>query len=123
MMIELPVGSLYEGLFMKQADDYIPIELWHEAKKFIQDITDDVDIYNKFRTFEKNLNEEALKFVAWWEFKRYLDFPHALFLLYENFENINKAIGNYDVMDGFNQLQMRLILYYRLLKENEIIND
>ena len=108
---------------MRQVDDYIPIELWHEAKNFIQNITDDVDIYNKFKTFEKNLNENALKFAAWWDFKKYLDYPHALILLYENIPNIDETIGAYDVLDGFNQLQMRMILYYKLLKENGLINE
>ena len=108
---------------MRQIDDYVQVELWHEAKSFVQNITDDVDIYNKFKTFEKNLHVDALKFVAWWDFKKYLDYPHALILLYENMSKIDEAIGEYEVFDGFNQLQMRMILYYKLLRENGLINE
>ena len=47
---------------MRQIDDYIPIELWRESKNFLEEINCDIEIYEKFKTFEKNLNEEALKF-------------------------------------------------------------
>lgn len=124
MMTVLHVEKLIRDLFMKRDDDYIPIELWHEAKNFIQDITDDITIFNKFRNFDNiTINDEALKFAVWWEFKRYLDYPHSLILIYENYEDILKAIGTYDVMDGFNQLQNKLVLLYKLLKENGMIND
>ena len=53
---------------MRQIDDYIPIELWHESKNFLEEINCDIEIYEKFKTFEKNLNEDALKFEAWWNF-------------------------------------------------------
>ena len=105
-------------------DEYIPMELWREARQFILDISDDVEIFNKFRNFEGiEINDEALKFVAWWEFKRYREHPHALILLYENLTKIDEEIGTYDVMDGFNQLQLKLVLLYELLKKNEMIND
>ena len=109
---------------MNRADDYIPIEIWHEAKSFITEITDDVDIFNKFRCFDNiTLKDEALKFVAWWDFKRYLDYPHSLILIYENIGEIDKAMGDYDVMAGFDKLQLKLCLLYELLKKNEMIND
>ena len=124
MMTALPAVKLLRDLFMNRADDYIPIELWHEAQNFIQDITDDIDIFNKFRNFENlEIKEEALKFAAWWDFKRYMDYPHSLILIYENIDEILRTVGTYDVMDGFNQLQLKLVLLYELLKKNGMIND
>ena len=118
MMTALPAVKLLRDLFMNRADDYIPIELWHEAKNFIQDITDDIDIFNKFRNFENlEIKEEALKFAAWWDFKRYMDYPHSLILIYENIDEILRTVGTYDVMDGFNQLQLKLVLLYELLEK------
>ncbi|MCR4736013.1 MAG: hypothetical protein K5829_13520 [Treponema sp.] len=109
---------------MKTTDDYIPIELWHEAKDFIKSITDDVDIFNKFKCFDNmKFEEEALKFVAWWDLKSYLQHPHALILIYENIGNIEIEVGKYDLMDGFNQLQKKLVLLYELLKKNGMINE
>ena len=111
MMTALPAVKLLRDLFMNRADDYIPIELWHEAKNFIQDITDDIDIFNKFRNFENlEIKEEALMFAAWWDCKRYMDYPHSLILIYENIDEILRTVGTYDVMDGFNQLQLKLVL-------------
>lgn len=109
---------------MRAADDYIPVELWHESKNFIQVITDDVEIYKKIKTFSSvKPNEEADKFVAWWDLKRYTEVPHALILIYENLERINEAVGNYDVLDGLNKLQVKMILFYRLLKKEGMINE
>ena len=108
---------------MKVADDYVPVEIWHEAKDFIKDISDDIEIYEKFRALENNPSEEALKFSAWWSFKRYVDYPHSLILLYENLERIQTEIGAYDVLDGFRKLEYKLVLLYRLLKDNGMINE
>ena len=30
---------------MRQTDDYIPIDIWHEAKDFVKEVTDEVEIY------------------------------------------------------------------------------
>lgn len=108
---------------MRQIDDYIPIELWHESKNFLEEINCDIEIYEKFKTFKKNLNEEALKFEAWWNFKRYADYPHSLSLLYDNISKIDIEIGGYDMLDGFRKLETKLVMLYRLLKENGMIND
>lgn len=124
MMTERPADVPVRYLFMKAADDYIPVELWREAKSFVQNITDDVEIYKKIRILENfNQNVEADKFVAWWDFKRYLDNQHSLFLIYENIENITLCVGKYDVMNGFYQLQQKMILLYRLLRQNGMINE
>lgn len=108
---------------MRQIDDYIPIELWHESKNFLEEINCDIEIYEKFKTFEKDLNEDALKFEAWWNFKRYTNFPHSLSLLYDNIVRIDIEIGGYDMLDGFRKLEQKLVLLYRLLKENGMINE
>ncbi|MCI7566533.1 MAG: hypothetical protein MST05_07515 [Treponema sp.] len=108
---------------MRQIDDYIPIELWHESKNFLEEINCDIEIYEKFKTFEKNLNEDAQKFEAWWNFKRYADYPHSLSLLYDNITKIDIEIGGYDMLDGFRKLETKLVMLYRLLKENGMIND
>ncbi len=109
---------------MRAVDDYIPVELWHESKNFIQVITDDVEIYKKIRNFDSvKKSDEADKFVAWWDLKRYTEVSHALILIYENLEKINMTVGNYDVLDGLNKLQMKMILFYRLLKKQEMINE
>ena len=108
---------------MRQIDDYIPIELWHESKNFLEEINCDIEIYEKFKTFEKNLNVVVLIFVAWWNFKRYADYPHSLSLLYDNITKIDIEIGGYDMLDGFRKLETKLVMLYRLLKENGMIND
>lgn len=108
---------------MRQIDDYIPIELWHESKNFLEEINCDIEIYEKFKTFEKNLNEDALKFEAWWNFKRYADYPHSLSLLYDNIVRIDIEIGGYDMLDGFKKLEQKLVLLYWLLKENGMTNE
>ena len=38
-------------------------------------------------------------------------------------DEINKKIGEYDLLDGYGQLQLKLIQFYRLLKENGMINE
>ncbi|MBR5033482.1 MAG: hypothetical protein IKX70_07430 [Treponema sp.] len=108
---------------MMKVDDYIPVELCHEAKDFIKEISGDVLIFNQFRKLEKNISEEALKFAAWWEFGRYLDNRHSLVLLYENIMTIYETVGKYEVMNGFDQLQFKLILFYRLLKKHGMIDE
>lgn len=108
---------------MRQIDDYIPIELWHESKNFLEEINCDIEIYEKFKTIEKNLNADALKFEAWWNFKRYADYPHSLSLLYDNIVRIDIEIGGYDMLDGFRKLEQKLVLLYRLLKENGMTNE
>ena len=52
-----------------------------------------------------------------------MDYPHSLILIYENIDEILRTVGTYDVMDGFNQLQLKLVLLYELLKKNGMIND
>ena len=109
---------------MRAVDDYIPVELWYESKNFIQVITDDVEIYKKIRSFDSvKKSDEADRFVAWWDLKRFTEVPHALILIYENLERINETVGNYDVLDGLNKLKMKMVLFYRLLKKQEMIDE
>ena len=109
---------------IKMPDDYIPIDVWREAKEFVVSTGDDIKIYKQFRNFTSSKqSEEADKFVAWWEFGRFRDYPHSLILLYENLSDIYKTIGNDDGMNGYEQLQYKLIQFYRILKNNVMIND
>ena len=109
---------------MRAVDDDYPIELWHESKNFLQVITDDVEIYKKIRNFDSvKKSNEADKFVAWWDLKRYTDQHHSLILIQENLNSINETVGNYDVLDGLNKLQMKMVLFYRLLKKQEMIDE
>ena len=109
---------------IKVPDDYIPIDIWREAKEFVVSTGDDIKIYKQFRSFPTSKkSEEADKFVAWWEFGRFRDFPHSLILLYENLEEIYKTIGCDDVMNGYEQLQFKLIQFYRILKTNGMIHE
>ena len=105
-------------------DDYIPKECWDEAKCFFAEITDEIEIYKKIRKLGSvKQNDEADKFVAWWELGRYCDYNHSLFLIYENIGTINSSVGEYDLQDAFMQQQMKMVLLYRLLKENGMINE
>ena len=109
---------------MRAVDDYIPVDLWHESKNFIQVITDDVEIYKKIKSFDSvKQSDEADKFTAWWDLKRYRDYHHALIVILENLPKINNAVGNYDLLDGLNKLQMKMILFYRLLKKEGLIDE
>ena len=109
---------------MRKSDDYIPIELWRESKNFFQDMSDNVEIYKKIKSLGSiKANEEADKFVAWWELQRYTEYPHALGVLYENVSKVDEAVEGAELVDAFYQLQFKMILFYRLLKEEGMIND
>ncbi len=106
------------------SDDYIPIELYHESKDFIQVMSDNVEIYCSIRKIDSlKPCEEADKFVAYWNFARYNDFPHALITLYENMEAIDDSIGTMDQVNAIEYLQLRMKKYYLLLKENGMIDE
>lgn len=109
---------------IKMDDDYIPKDIWKNAKNFVFLIEDNITIYKQFRSFPTSKqNEEADKFIAWWELGRFRDYPHSLILLDENLSNIYKTIGKDDVMNGYEQLQFTLVQLYKILKDNGMIND
>ena len=108
---------------MKKVNDYVPIEFCHAAKEFVLEISGDVKIFNQFRQLEKNISEEALKFAAWWELGRYLENRHSVVLLNDNINEVYRTIEMNNVLDGFNQLQLKLVLFYRLLKKNRMIDE
>jgi len=108
----------------KTPENYIPTDCWRDAKDFFVSIRDDVDIYKKFKCFSNmKQNEEADKFVVWWSLERFAEKPEALLLINDHLEEILKAITMSNFIDGYEQLQYKLILFYRLLKENGIINE
>ena len=109
---------------IKMPDDYIPIDIWHEAKDFVVNIGDDITIYKSFKNFpNRKPSEEADKFCAWWDFGRFRDYPHSLILLYEALDQIYKTIGSDDVINGYEQLTLKLKLFYEILKANGMIDD
>ena len=109
---------------MRQIDDYIPVELWHEAKQFVEDVKDDVDIYHNAGKVA-NLKQciEADKFCAYWSMESYEKFPHALITLYENKPLIDEKYDINDIVNPFELLQLRFKAYYLLLKEKGMIDD
>ena len=122
MMTERRVAGLLECLCMSLDIDYIPYELQEDAAWLLIEIGDDVELYGQFEklgAIEKNA--EADKFCVWWDMRLFLEHPHSLIILYENIKRIDLEIGQYDVLDGINRLQLKLVKLYRLMKENEMI--
>ena len=109
---------------IRKIEDYIPVELFHEAKTFVREMDDDVEIYKKIRTL-KALKpcEEADKFCAYWNLKSYEKYPHALITLYEAKNLIDKKLLSGDVMNAFEVQQMRMKNYYLFLKDKGLINE
>lgn len=104
-------------------DNYIPLDEIKEAKSFFEELKGDVEIYKQFSKLENFPPDvEADKFAAWWEVTGCLEHPDSLWVLYENIEAITSEIGNYDLVEGYYQLRMKLILMYRLLKEKGLID-
>lgn len=104
-------------------DNYIPLDEIKEAKSFFEELKGDVEIYKQFSKLESFPPDvEADKFAAWWEVMGCLEYPDSLWVLYENSETITSEIGNYDLVEGYYQLRMKLILMYRLLKEKGLID-
>ena len=62
-----------------------------------------------------------LSLVAWWYMERYLNFPHALGMIYEYKEEIEKFCETSNLMDVFIFLQKKMIFLYRLAKANGYI--
>ena len=109
---------------MKQDDDYVPIDLWREAKSLFENLEMDVELYKKIRAFPDFKQDiEADKFIAWWELDEFDNYPHALYILLENVDKIDETIASYNFVDAFDQLKMKMILFYRLLKEKGMIHD
>lgn len=107
---------------MIKIDDYVPVELWREAKKFVQEVTDEVEIYKIIcKTDAVKPCEEADKFCAYWDLEGYERFPHALITLYEAKPGIDQMFTVNDVMSSFECEQMRIKHYYLLLKEKGMI--
>ncbi|MCQ2602263.1 MAG: hypothetical protein MJ184_12955 [Treponema sp.] len=110
---------------MRISDEgYIPIELYHEAKDFVQRIDEDVEIYKKIKSFSNTKPcLEADKFCAYWILQSYENFPHALITLYENKNEIDDRFGPSDALTVIDCMQFRFKSYYELLKANNMIED
>ena len=107
---------------MSNSDDYVPVELWHEAKKFVQDVKDEVEIYKIVcKTGALKPCDEADRFCAYWNLESYEKYPHALITLYEYKPLIDKHFENSDVINAFEVQQLKLKNYYLVLKEKGMI--
>ena len=105
----------------KIREEVIDITCRRKAENFFYELKDNVQIYKRIRKLDNfKQNKIADKFVAWWESERYAKYPHALILLYENMSLINNYVGTYNPLDGFRQLQMKLVLLHRFLEIYEM---
>lgn len=107
---------------MKQIDDYVPVEIWREAKAFVKEVSEDVEIYKIIqKTDGVKPCEEADKFCAYWNLESYEKYPHALITLYEAKPLIDSHFETSDIMNAFEVLQLRMKNYYFVLKEKGMI--
>ena len=107
---------------MRQMEDYIPVELWHEAKDFIKNMDVDVSIFHDAQGIMKIAEcLEAKKFCAYWSLKGYEKHPHALITLYENKPDIDDKYDIHDIVNPIECLQLRFRDYYLLLKDKGMI--
>lgn len=68
-------------------------------------------------------NAEADEFATWWNFARYVNFPHVLGLIYEFYDEILELLGDDSLMNGFMQLQKKLVFLCRLAKEDNYMGE
>ena len=109
---------------MGKLQDYIPSECIKDARDFIKTLGEDVAIYRQLRTYHLTGNdEEAEKFAAYFYMGTYMQYPHALITLYEAQERIDEAFGPYDAQNVTEFINYRMRSYYRLLKNNGMIDD
>ena len=109
---------------MIKIDDYIPPELWREAKSFVENMDGDVSIFHnaeEVMTLPKCI--EAEKFCAYWAMESYQNHPHALIVLFENKPDIDDKYNIHDIVNPFECLQLRFKEYYLLLKEKGMIDE
>jgi len=107
-----------------EKDTYLPLSCIHEAKDFLETLKDEVDIYRQLIKLRyAQADPEAEKFCAYFIMGSYSRFPHALITLYEAHAAIDEAFGPYDTQNIFAFMQYRMKSYYRLLKQNGMIDD
>jgi hypothetical protein len=109
---------------MEKKQDYIPGECIRTARDFVKTLGEDVEIYRQLRTLHlTGDNEEAEKFVAYFYMGSYMKYPHALIMIYEARSRIDEAFGPHDAQNVTEFLNYRMYSYYRLLKDNGMIDD
>lgn len=106
----------------KPLEEFLPELVRNSSKNFIQQVTDDVDIYKKIRMINGlPENREADEFAAWWSLGKYHLCPEVLNLFYDNWESLCTAD---DILIGtFEGAQLKMIKMYRLAKENKFIRE
>ena len=113
---------------MKRNVEYVPAEIRKEAFDFFMSIKDDVEIYKKVRQLGAlKESKTADKFVAWWDLERFAKYPQALIILYEHMGTIYDFIDEYKRegkhFDSFEQLQLKLVLFYSFLNMYRMTDD
>lgn len=109
---------------MRRRDDYIPHECARKAMDFVRTFNEDIKIYRQLKSFGlAKPDGEADRFAAYFYMGSYAKHPHALVTLYEAREEIDAAFGNYDAQNVVELITHRMRSYYRLLKENGMIDD
>ena len=108
----------------KSEEEFLPDCVLDEAQAFLKRISEDVEIYRKIRMLESlPANDEADSFSLWWNFERYLNCPSCLGVLYDNYDDIVDQLGDITLMNGFELLQKKMILCYRLMRKYNYIGE
>ena len=108
----------------KFEEDFFPDIVLDKAEDFLERITEDVNIYRQIRMLNSvPANEEADSFSVWWNFQRYLNCPQCFGVLYDKYDDIVDELGDITLMNGFELLQKKMILLYRLMRENNFIGE
>ncbi len=124
MILKHLAAGVTKFMSMNLANDYIPVDILKDATAFFKRITEDVEIYKKIKLFDSvKTCFEADKFVAWWDLQRYADYNHSLFLLYECQEYIDSQKISVDILNSFDRLQSKLVLFYQILERNSLIGE
>lgn len=107
---------------MANIAEYIPEEIFREAKDFIRIMDESVEIYKTIRRLNTiTPSFEADSFASYWTISAYNSFPHALITLYEYTEKIDKNMGLVNADNAFECLKYKMESYYKALKENNLI--
>lgn len=100
-------------------DVYIPAEIMQDARNFIDEISDDVEMYQISKSVGLiGCNFEADAFVSFWLMQGYAEKPECLFLLYENRDYIESCFGLVDEQNINEFYVFRFVMFYRLLLDN-----
>ena len=108
----------------EEESGYLPDFVLEEAQSYLQRVTEDVEVYRKIRMLEcVPANDEADGFSLWWNFQRYLDNPKSLGVILDYYDEITESLSNEGILSSFMMMQKKMVLFYRLMKKNNIIGE